>query len=185
MSADPSARLRPATPEDRFLIRRWLARCDVRATWGSAAGAEAEITLAMGSIAAISRIVERNGAPVGYAHAIETGVLAEHRPEGVPAGAWSVACLMTSEASDGPAFAAAALAQLAGEVFATTLAVACSAVVPVTSEATMRAYERAGFRWVRVWLDPVCGPSWVMLKERSTTPPPRRADRPRPADGRG
>ena len=55
--------LRPATPEDRFRIRRWLAEPQVQAWWGNAASAEAEITLAMSSEAALCRIVESDGAP--------------------------------------------------------------------------------------------------------------------------
>jgi hypothetical protein len=62
--------------------------------------------------------------------------------------------------------AAEALALLADEVFATTLALACCGLVPVTNEAAARAYERARFRWQRIWHDPVRGPTWVMLRER-------------------
>ena len=60
------------------------------------------------------------------------------------------------------------LALLAEEVFATTLAVACSGVVSIRNEAAARAYERAGFRWQRIWSDRLLGPSWLMLKERPT-----------------
>ena len=67
-------------------------------------------------------------------------------------------------------FAHAALDLLTEEVFATTLAVACSAVVSIRNEAAVRAYERAGFRWQRVWQDPLFGPCWLMLLER----PPAR-----------
>jgi hypothetical protein len=62
--------------------------------------------------------------------------------------------------------AAEALALLAEEVFATTLAIACCGLVPITNEAVARAHERAQFRWRHVWNDPVLGPSWVMLRER-------------------
>ncbi len=65
------------------------------------------------------------------------------------------------------------LALLTEEVFATTLAVACSAVVSIRNEAAVRAYERAGFRWLRVLQDPLLGPSWLMLKERPGPPQAR------------
>jgi aminoglycoside 6'-N-acetyltransferase len=162
--------LRPATPEDRFLIRRWLADPEVQAWWGSAAGAEAGITLAMGSATALPRIIECDGRPIGYAHAVEVGVWAEERPEDLPAGTWDIDMLIGSGEHRGQGLGHAALVLLTGEVFATTLAVACSAVVSIRNEAAVRAYERAGFRWLRIWRDPLFGPSWLMLKER----PPAR-----------
>ena len=57
---------------------------------GQAASAEAEITLALASAAALPRIIERDGVPIGYRHAVEIGLWAEEPPEGVPAGAWDV-----------------------------------------------------------------------------------------------
>lgn len=162
--------LRPATPEDRFVIRRWLAQPEVQAGWGSAASAEAEITLALASATALPRIVEHNGVPVGYAHAVEIGLWAEPRPDGVPAGAWHVQYFLASSASDGAKLGGAVLALLTEEVFATTLAVACSAVVSIRNEAAVRAYERAQFRWLRIWPDALFGPSWLMLKERPQPP---------------
>ncbi len=59
------ANLRPATPEARFRIRRWLAEPEVEAGWGNAASAEAEINLAMGSEAAICRIPGATLIPLG------------------------------------------------------------------------------------------------------------------------
>jgi aminoglycoside 6'-N-acetyltransferase len=163
--------LRPATPEDRFRIRRWLADPAVQAWWGNAASAEAEVTLAMDSATALCRIIEVDGSPIGYAQAVEIGVWGSERPEDVPAGTWDVDLFIASEAHRGQGLAEIALAQLTEEAFATTMAVACCAVVAVRNEAAVRAYERAGFRWVRIWIDPLFGPSWLMLKER---PPPAR-----------
>jgi aminoglycoside 6'-N-acetyltransferase len=162
--------LRPATPEDRFRIRRWLADPAVQEWWGNAASAEAGITLAMESATALPRIIEQGGTPIGYAHAVEIGVWAEERPEDLPAGTWDVDLFVASAEHRGKGLGHAALQLLTGEVFATTLAVACSAVVSVRNEAAARAYERAGFRWLRIWSDPLFGPCWLMLKER----PPAR-----------
>src|SRR5262245_11911740 len=88
--------LRPATPEDRFLVRRWLADPEVQIWWGGAAGAEAGITLAMGSATALPRIIECDGRPIGYAHAVEIGVWADERPEELPAGTWDIDLLIGS-----------------------------------------------------------------------------------------
>jgi aminoglycoside 6'-N-acetyltransferase len=162
--------LRPATPEDRFRIRRWLADPAVGEWWGDAAGAEAAVTLAMESATALPRIIEHGGAPIGYAHAVEIGVWAEERPAELPAGTWDVDILIASAEHRGQGLAQAALALLTEEVFATTLAVACSAVVSIRNEAAARAYERVGFRWLRIWQDPLTGPCWLMLLER----PPAR-----------
>ena len=158
--------LRPATPEDRFLIRRWLSDPQVQSWWGTAASAEAEVTLALASAAALPRIIERDGIPIGYAHAIETGLWAKAPPEGVPAGAWDVNYFVASAEGDDAGIGSAVLALLTEEMFATTLAVACSGLVSIRNETAARAYERAGFRWLQVLQDPLLGPSWLMLKER-------------------
>ena len=159
--------LRPATAEDRFRIRRWLAEPEVEAGWGNAASAEAEINLAMGSEAAICRIIECDGAPIGYAHALEIGLLGDERPAELPAGTWHVNVLIATRQRRDLSLESAALALLTAEVFSTTLAVACAALVSIRNEAAVRAYERAGFRWQRIAHDRLLGPSWLMRKERS------------------
>jgi RimJ/RimL family protein N-acetyltransferase len=170
LTAPSPISLRPVAPEDRFLVRRWLSDPEIQSWWGTAASAEAEITLALASAAALPRIVERDGIPVGYAHAVETGLWAKAPPEGVPAGAWEVDYFATPAAGDATEIGSAALALLTEEVFATTLAVACSGLVSIRNEAAARAYERAGFRWLQVLQDPLLGPSWLMLKERPEPP---------------
>jgi aminoglycoside 6'-N-acetyltransferase len=162
--------LRPATPGDRFLIRRWLGDPTVQEWWGDAAGAEAAVTLAMESTTALPRIIEHDGKAIGYTHAVEISVWAEERPEDLPSGTWDIDLFIASAEHRGKGLAQAALELLTEEVFGTTLAVACSAVVSVRNEAAARAYERAGFRWLRIWADPMYGPCWLMLKER----PPAR-----------
>jgi RimJ/RimL family protein N-acetyltransferase len=158
--------LRPAVAEDRFRIRRWLADPEVEAWWGNAASAEAEINIAMSSVAALCRIVESGGVPIGYAHALEIGLWAEERPAELASGTWHIGYFLSAGAPRGPDLGSAAVALLAEEVFATTLAVACSGVVSIRNEAAARAYERAGFRWQRIWRDRLLGPSWLMRKER-------------------
>jgi RimJ/RimL family protein N-acetyltransferase len=159
--------LRPATPEDRFRIRRWLADPQLRAWRDNAASAEAQITLAMASEAALCRIIEDDGAPVGYVQAVEIGLWGrQQQPDDLAPGTWDVDLFVAAAAPDARQVQRAALTLLVEEVFATRLAVACCAVVPVRNEAAARACEQAGFRWTRVWLDPVSGPCWVMLRDR-------------------
>ena len=162
--------LRPALPEDRFRMRRWLADPEVQAWWGNAASAEAEITLAMGSEVSLCRIVESGGEPIGYAHAVEIGLWGEQHPDGLPAGTWDIDLFIASAEHRGRGAGRAALSLLVEEVFATRLAIACCAVVSIRNEAAARAYEQAGFRWLRIWQDPIDGPCWVMLKERPAPP---------------
>ncbi len=166
MAPEASVRLRPATPEDRFLIRRWLAEPEVGERWGSAAGAEAGITLAMDTTAALPRIIECDGKPIGYAHAVEIGLWTQEWPQELAAGTWNINHFISSVEDRGKDLGHAVLALLTAEVFATTLAVACSATVSVRDERAVRSYERAGFRWLRIWSDPFYGPCWLMLKER-------------------
>jgi RimJ/RimL family protein N-acetyltransferase len=162
----PDIRLRPATPEDRFLVRRWLSDPQVQSWWGTAASAEAEITLALASAAAMPRIIEHDGAAIGYAHAVEAGLRAAAPHEGVPVGSWDVDYVLAPSAIDTGEIGGIVLALITEEVFATTLAVACSGLVSIRNETAARAYERAGFRWLQVLQDPLLGPSWLMLKER-------------------
>jgi aminoglycoside 6'-N-acetyltransferase len=162
--------LRPATPEDRFRIRRWLADPEVQACWGNAASAEAEITLAMGSEASLCRIIEVDGEPIGYAHATEIGLWGGQQPDELPVGTWDIDLFIASAEHRERGAGQTALASLVEEVFATRLAIACCAVVSIRNEAAARAYEKAGFRWLRIWQDPIDGPCWVMLKERPAPP---------------
>lgn len=164
--SEPTISLRPAIAEDRFRIRRWLGEPGVAAAWGNTASAEAEINLAMGGGAALCRIVERAGAAAGYAHAIEIGLLGGGWAESLPPGTWHVNFLIvaTEERPDG--LEGDMLARLVREVFASTLAVACSGVVSIRNEALARTYERVGFRWQQIFEDRLLGPSWLMLIER-------------------
>jgi len=165
MTNEVAVGLRPALLEDRFRIRRWLADPRIAASWGNAASAEAEISLALASEIALCRIVDSGRTPIGYAHALEIGLWTEERPADLAPGTWHIGYLLTSGAHH-VRTGAAVLALLSAEVFATTLAVACSSVVSVKNETAARAYERAGFRWRRIWNDRLLGPSWLMLRER-------------------
>src|SRR5262245_3155619 len=164
----PSAiRLRPAMAEDGFLLRRWLMDPAIEACSGNRASAEAEIALARLSPTALSRIVTWQTRPIGYAQALEVGLHSGKQPAEIPAGTWDTQFWI---APSRMSVLAAIPALLAEEVFATTLAVACSGLVSIRRETMVRAYEQAGFRWRRICHDPLFGPAWLMLKER---PPPR------------
>ena len=158
--------LRPATPEDRFRIRRWLAEPEVQDWWGNAASAEAAINLAIGSSGALCRIIECNGEAIGYAHAVDVGLWDEERPEEIAPGTWDIDLFVASEAHRGRGLGQEALALLTQDVFTATLALACCAVVSIRNELAVRAYEKAGFHWVRIWNDPLFGPCWLMQLER-------------------
>ncbi len=149
------------------MLRAWLQRKDVQRWWGSAASAEAEIRMVFETPSAIGRIVECEGKPVGYAHAIDATYWGASLPEGIPPGAWDVDIVIADPAHRGRGVGQAALEELAGEVFSTTLAVALCVFVSVRNEKAVRAYERAGFKWKCVWDDPEFGASWMMLRQRS------------------
>ena len=174
MPDHPAVSLRPASPQDRFVIRRLLGSLEARETWGNTASAEAEITLAMESSAALARLIVLDEAAIGYAQAVDVGLLSEDLQEGVLPGSWRIAYFLgRADIPDQVAVGAAALSLFTGELFATTLAVACTAAVSIRTETAARAYERAGFRWLRVAHDPAVGPSWLMLKERPAPMPDR------------
>jgi hypothetical protein len=166
MTKEVAVCLRPALPEDRFRIRRWLTDPRIAASWGNAASAEAEISVALASETALCRIVDRHRTAIGYAHALEIGLWTQARPSDLPPGTWHISYFLAAGDICHLRTGAAVLALLSAEVFATTLAVACSSVVSVKTETATRAYERAGFRWRRIWNDRLLGPSWLMLRER-------------------
>jgi RimJ/RimL family protein N-acetyltransferase len=169
--AQAGVRLRPATAQDRFRIRRWLGHPVIAAWWGSAASAEALITLAMASQAAVCRIIEAGGEAIGYAQAVDVGLLGDRQACDLAPATWTVDYFL-AQAISNPALANAALELICQEVFATTLAVACSAIVPIKNEAGARAFETAGFRWQRIWHDAAAGPAWLMVKQRPPWPQP-------------
>ena len=136
----------------------------------------------MASDTALSRIVEADGAPVGYAHAVEIGVWGAPRPEELPPATWDIDLFIASEAHRGRGAALRRLPCSLRKYSPRLLAVACCGFVSVRNEAAVRAYERAGFRWRRIWHDPLFGPAWLMLKERPMRHRPRlAAARRRPA----
>ena len=159
-------RLRPATRADFEMIRRWLGRPDIQEWWGPIAATEAEVNIALSSAFAICRIIEAGGNPVGYAHAVDATIWGESLPQDLDPGTWDLDLFVADEAHRGKGVGQVALKLLRDEVFATTLAVAVCVFPSVKNERAVRAYEKAGFRWKRVWNDPYAGPSWFMVSER-------------------
>lgn len=161
--------LRRATRADWDMIRRWLARADIEDWWGPVSATEAEVNVALGSGHAICRIIEADGEPIGYAHAVDATLWGADLPEDLEPGTWDLDLFIASETHRGKGAGAAALALLKDEVFATTLAVAVCVFPAVRNERAVRAYEKAGFHWKRIWNDPHAGPSWFMVAERAVS----------------
>jgi RimJ/RimL family protein N-acetyltransferase len=141
-----AVRLRPAGRSDWDLIRGWLARDDIQDWWGPPSATEAEV--------------------VGYAHAVDATLWGESLPLDLEAGTWDLDLFIASEEHRGRGVGQTALALLKEEVFASTLAVAVCVFPSVRNERAVRAYEKAGFYWKRIWNDPHAGPSWFMVAER-------------------
>lgn len=166
MAGGGEVRLRRAVRADWDLIRGWLGRPDIEAWWGPRAATEAEVNIALGSAHAICRIIEADGVPVGYAHAVDATMWGEELPEDLEPGTWDLDLFIASEEHRGRGVGQAALAQLKDEVFETTLAAAVCVFPSIRNERAVRAYERAGFRWKRIWDDPFMGLSWFMITKR-------------------
>ena len=162
----PHVTLRQARASDRFMIRRWLAEPHVEAWWGGRASAEAKVTLALASDSALCRIIDADGAPVGYAHGVDMALWGGAWPSGLPSGAFDVDLFVGDRARVGQGIGRQAIDLLVAEVFAATLALGCAVIVSIRNEAAVRAYEKAGFRWVAVWDAPGAGRSWVLLRNR-------------------
>jgi ribosomal protein S18 acetylase RimI-like enzyme len=162
----PVIGLRPASDADWPTIHRWLRQDEVQRWWGSLAAAEAEVLAALRSSMGLCSIIEVGGVAVGYAQAQEATVLGQGLPAALTAGTFRVDAFIGEAAYRRRGIAMAALRLVAAEVFATTLVLGVIVVVALRHEAAIRAYEKAGFRWVRVIDDPLFGPSWLMRLER-------------------
>lgn len=163
---DGGVALRPATRADWDLIHDWLARSDIQEWWGPLSATESEVNMALDSQHALCRIILANGRPVGYAHGVDATLWGASLPQDLEPGTWDLDLFIASEEHRGKGVGQAALALLKDEVFASTLAVAVSVFPSVRNERAVRAYEKAGFRWKRIWNDPYSGPSWFMVAER-------------------
>ncbi|MCH9808712.1 MAG: acetyltransferase [Alphaproteobacteria bacterium] len=163
---EPNVFLRPVTEADWPLLLNWLRDPDVQRWWGRPSAVEAEIRLVLETPSALGRIIECDGKPVGYIHAIDATHWGEQLPDVLPEWTWDIDIVVAERAYRGRDIGPNALNQLAAEVFGSTFAMALSVFVSVKNEAAVRAYERAGFKWVTVWEDPIAGPQWLMLRER-------------------
>ena len=159
--------LRPATRDDRALIRAWLITPDIQDWWGPLSSTEAEVNIALSSDHAICRIIECDGVAVGYCHAIDATMWGDQLPSELQPGTWDLEIFVASEAHRGQGIGQIALGALKNEVFSTTLAVAVCVFPSIRNERAVRAYEKAGFTWQRIWNDPHAGPSWFMVAERT------------------
>lgn len=161
-----SVHLRPATRRDSDLIRMWLADPGIQEWWGPVSATEAEVNIALSSAHALCRIIECDGEAVGYCHAIDATMWGDQLPEELEPGTWDLDIFVASERHRGKGIGQIALAALKDEVFSTTLAVAVCVFPSIRNERAVRAYEKAGFKWRRIWNDPYAGPSWFMVAER-------------------
>lgn len=158
--------LRPARNGDWTLIHAWLRQPEIQRWWGSLAAAEGEVIAALRADMGLCSMIEVGGAAVGYAQAQDAQPLADVS-QAVTAGTFRVDAFIGEPKARGQGIGQAALQLVCDEVFATTLALAVIVVAPLKHEAAVRAYEKAGFKWVRVIDDPLLGPSWLMRKERT------------------
>ena len=158
--------LRVAHRHDAGLIRTWLVTPDIQEWWGPLSATQAEVNIALSSTHAICRIIECDGLAVGYCHAIDATLWGEQLPDDLEPGTWDLDIFVASENHRGKGIGQIALAALKDEVFSTTLAVAVCVFPSIRNERAVRAYEKAGFKWKRIWNDPHAGPSWFMVAER-------------------
>ncbi|MGI9423542.1 MAG: GNAT family N-acetyltransferase, partial [Hyphomicrobiaceae bacterium] len=103
---------------------------------------------------------------VGYGHAVDASLWGDDLPDDLAPGTWDLDIFIAEPAYRGRGIGSVALEMLRDEVFSTTLAIAVSVFPSVENEPAVRAYEKIGFTWKRIWDDPVYGPSWFMVYDR-------------------
>ena len=148
------------------MIRAWLITPDIQDWWGPLSSTEAEVNIALSSDHAICRIIECDGVAVGYCHAIDATMWGDQLPSELQPGTWDLDIFVASERHRGQGIGQIALGALKDEVFSTTLALAVCVFPSIRNERAVRAYEKAGFKWQRIWNDPHAGPSWFMVAGR-------------------
>ena len=165
-ASDTACHLRPATDMDWAMVRRWLRLPEVERWMGPASSTEAEVIQALGASHSLARIIEHHGKPVGYAHAIDAMTWGDELPEDLEPGTWDMDLFIADPSARGSGLGPQALADLRQEVFSTTLATAVCVFTSVNNELAVRAYEKSGFQWRRIWHDPLSGPMWLLITER-------------------
>lgn len=158
--------IRPAGQGDWDQIAKWLCQPEIEAWWGTASATTAEIQIALQSPSAICRIIESDGVPIGYCHAIDAQLWGEDLPEDLEPGTWDLDIFIAATEHRGRGAGQVALQLLKEEVFSTTLASAVCVFTSIRNEPAVRAYEKAGFQWQRIWNDSAVGPSWFMVAKR-------------------
>jgi RimJ/RimL family protein N-acetyltransferase len=158
--------LRPVSGGDLDRIRSWLRAPEIEAWWGPASATTAEVQIALQSQTALCRMIEAGGVPVGYCHAIDAKLWGEDLPDDLEPGTWDLDIFIGEAAHRGRGIGQKALELLKNEVFSSTLATAVCVFASIRNEAAVRAYEKAGFQWQRIWNDSAAGPSWFMVARR-------------------
>lgn len=158
----PVIRLQPVGSTGHDRVAAWLATPEVGAWWGGADSAQAHIHLARATEHAICRLVLLGDEPIGYGQAMDA---ADAGRDFAPA-TWTCDLFIGAASKRGFGYWSAAMDQLVGEVFATTLALGCAVVVPIRHERVARAAERIGFGWQSITALPRAGPAWVMVRPR-------------------
>jgi RimJ/RimL family protein N-acetyltransferase len=161
--------LRPAQDGDWTQIHAWLRQPEIQRWWGSLSAAEAEVMAALRADMGLCSMIELDGVAVGYAQAQDAQPI-DGVDHALTAGTFRVDAFIGEAHARGQGLGQAALRLVCDEVFATTLALAVVVIAPLKHEAAVRAYEKAGFTWVRVIDDALLGPSWLMRLERTGKP---------------
>ena len=159
--------LRPTTPGDRFMVRRWLTDPEIETLVGQPGERGSGDCARHGE--SVRTLPHHRGRGSARRLRARRGCGSVGRmlpPDVIPPGCWDLDIFIGAASHRGRGIAQRTYRLLTREVFTTTLAVACCIITSVKNEAAVRAYEQAGFRWGSVWSDPTHGPCWVLLKER-------------------
>jgi RimJ/RimL family protein N-acetyltransferase len=186
LARDGELTIRPMRDEvaDHQRIVTWRNRPHVREWWDPD---DAPLTLegaideyrqsSAESAAARSCIIELAGAPIGFVQFYPWSAYQweiDHLGISVPDGAWSLDIFIGEESRLGSGLGSRTVALVCAHLFAESDATAVALGVEVTNERAQRAYEKAGLRRVREFLDSDTRNgervrSFLMIRDRDTS----------------
>jgi aminoglycoside 6'-N-acetyltransferase len=157
-------RFRDVRPEDFPLLAKWLAEPHVARWWGDVTEELAGIEEAMTSVETRPLIVELDGKPIAYLQSYDPHLEEGHPYQDQPKGTMGMDITIGVSDLIGKGHGSAIIRQFAADLFADG-AVRIVIDPHPDNAAAIRAYEKAGFRYLDTRTS-IYGPAHFMVLDR-------------------